>query len=120
MISEEKRLKLWTDDRTFGFGQLMKNNLQFILAMHSLFSSPEPKAPGGAYSIGQLRRPSTVSNDFSFVTTGPIATKYHIQPPGSLWKKSVQIVRVIRPRWPPCPYMVKTLKKSSTPEPIDQ
>ena len=57
------------------------------------FSSPEPKAPGGAYSIGRLRRPSvvrpsTISNDFSSETTGLIATKLHIQPPGTLEKKN--------------------------------
>ena len=31
--------------------------------------------------------PSTISNDFSSVTTGPIATKFHIQPPCTLGKK---------------------------------
>ena len=30
------------------------------------------------------------------------------------------MVWVIWPTWPPCPYMVKTLKKSSSPEPIDR
>ena len=33
-------------------------------------------------------RPSTILNDFSSETTGPIATKFHIQPPGPLGKKS--------------------------------
>ena len=32
-------------------------------------------------------------------------------------RKFVQMVLVTWPRWPPCPYMVKTLKKSSSPEP---
>ena len=62
----------------------------FIKCIEWVFSSPEPKAPGGAYSIGRLRlsvRPSTISNDFS-ETTGPIATKFHIQPPGTLGKKN--------------------------------
>ena len=36
--------------------------------------------------MGRLRRPSTISNDFS-ETTGPMATKFHIQPPGHLGKK---------------------------------
>ena len=27
---------------------------------------------------------------------------------------------VTRPRWPPCPYMLKTLQKSSSPEPFDR
>ena len=35
-----------------------------------------------------VRRPSTISNDFSPETTGPIATKLHIQPPGPLGKKN--------------------------------
>ena len=48
---------------------------------------------GGAYSIGRLCRPSvcrpsTISNDFSSETTEPIATKFHIQPPGTLGKKN--------------------------------
>ena len=34
----------------------------------------------------------------------------------SIWK-FVQTVLVTWPRWPPCPYMVKNLKKSSSPEP---
>ena len=44
--------------------------------------------------MGRLRRPSsvvrpsTISNDFSSETTGPIATKFHIQPSGPLGKKS--------------------------------
>ena len=42
--------------------------------------------------MGRLRRPSvvrpsTISNDFSSETTGTIATKFHIQPPGPLGKK---------------------------------
>ena len=47
------------------------------------------------YGIGRLRRPSyvvrrlsTISNDFSSKTTGPIAIKFHIQLPGILGKKS--------------------------------
>ena len=35
-----------------------------------------------------IRRPSTISNDFSSETTGPIATNFYIQPPGPLGKKS--------------------------------
>ena len=66
----------------------------------SIFSSPEPKAPGEligwegsvvrrpSVRPSVVRRPSTISNDFSSETTGPIATKFHIQPPGPLGKKS--------------------------------
>ena len=32
-------------------------------------------------------------------------------------RKFVQMVVVTRPRWPPCPYMVKFFKKSISPEP---
>ena len=35
-------------------------------------------------------------------------------------RKFVQMVLVTWPRWPPRPYMVKTLKKSSSPEPESQ
>ena len=34
-----------------------------------------------------VRRPSTISNDFSSETAGPIAIKFNIQPPGPLGKK---------------------------------
>ena len=48
----------------------------------SLFSSPEPKAPGELIgwegSVVRRRRPSTISNDFSSETTGPIVTKFHM------------------------------------------
>ena len=44
--------------------------------------------------------------------------------PNYVWKlsgtrkwKIVNMIRVTWPRWPPCPYMVKTLQKSSSPEP---
>ena len=47
-----------------------------------LFSSPEPKAPGKLIgwegSVVCRRRPSTISNDFSSETTGPIVTKFHM------------------------------------------
>ena len=66
-----------------------------------IFSSPEPKAPGeligwegsvvrrpSVVRRSSVSRPSTISNDFSSETTGPIATKLHIQPPGPLGKKN--------------------------------
>ena len=57
----------------------------------TVFSSPEPKAPGeliDRQSPSSVRRPSLISNDFSSETTGSIATKFHIQPPGPLGKES--------------------------------
>ena len=57
-----------------------------------VFSSPEPKAPEGAYSIGRLHHLSvvclsTISKDFS-ETNGLIVTKFHIWPPGVRGTKS--------------------------------
>ena len=100
------------------------SNLCYSLAERVVFSSPQPKAPGGAYSIGRLRRPSvrpsTISNDFSFETTGPIATKFHIQPPGTLGKKKFSNGLSHMTNMAAMPMYGKNLKKSSSPEPIDQ
>ena len=53
---------------------------------------------------------STFSNIFCSETTGPIETKFHVEPPWDGERKFVQTVLVTWPRWPPCPYVVKTLK----------
>ena len=79
----------------------------------------------GAYSIGRLRRPSvrrpsTISNDFSSETAGPIATKFHIQPPGPLGKKNCSNGLGNMTNMAAMPIYGKNLKKSSSPEPIDQ
>ena len=72
-----------------------------------------------------LRRPSSVRPSVrpQFQTSSPL------KPLGQsnsnfIWRllrmrdrKFVQMVLVTSPRWPPRPYMVKTLKKSSSPEP---
>ena len=44
-----------------------------------VFSSPESKAPG-KFIVWEasVRRPSTLSNDFSSETTGPNVTKFHM------------------------------------------
>ena len=75
--------------------------------------------------MGRLRRPSvvrlsTISNDFSSETTGPIATKFRIQPPGPLGKKSCSNDRGHMINMAAMPIYGKNLKKSSSPEPIDQ
>ena len=65
-----------------------------VSLFYPFVSSPEAKAPGeligweGSVVCPSVRPPSTISNDFSSETTGPIATKFHIQPPGPLGKKS--------------------------------
>ena len=65
-------------------------------------------------------RPSTISNDFSSKTTGPIATKFHIQPPGHLGKKNCSNGLGHMTNMATMPIYGKNLKKSSTIEPIDQ
>ena len=60
----------------FGAGIRMKQVNKLI----TLFSSPEPKAPGELIvQAGSVirRRPSTISNDFS-ETTGPIVNKFYM------------------------------------------
>ena len=63
-------------------------------------------------------RPSTISNDFSSETTGSIATKFHIKPPGPLGKKSC--LNGLGHIMAAMPIYGKNLIKSSSPEPIDQ
>ena len=63
---------------------------------------------------------STISKDFSSETTGPIATKFHIQPPGPLGKKSCSNGLDHMTNLVAMPIYGKNLNKSSSPEPIDQ
>ena len=67
-----------------------------------------------------VRRPSTISNDFSSETTGPIATKFHIQTPGPLGKKSCSNGMGHMTNMAAMPIYGKNLKKSSSPEPLDR
>ena len=53
-------------------------------------------------------------------TTGPIATKFHIQPPGPLGKKNCSNDLGHMTNMAAMPIYGKNLKKSSSPEPIDQ
>ena len=91
-----------------------------------LFSSPEPKAPGeligweGSVVRLSVRRPSTISNDFSSETAGPIATEFHIQPPVPLGKKSCSNGLGHMTNMAAMPIYGKNLKKSSSPEPLDR
>ena len=67
-----------------------------------------------------VRRPSTISNDFSSETTGSIATKFHIQPPGPLGKKNCSNGLGHMTNMAAMPIYGKNLKKSSSPEPVDR
>ena len=94
------------------------------ISVQPVFSSPEPKAPGeligweGSVVRPSVRRPSTISNDFSSETTGPIATKFHIQPPGPLGKKNCLNGLGHMTNMAAMPIYGKNLKKSSSPEPL--
>ena len=80
--------------------------------------------------MGRLRRPSvhpsvvhlpsTISNDFSSETTGSIATKFHIQPPGPLGKKNSSNGLGYMTNMAAMPIYGKNLKQSSSPEPLDR
>ena len=65
-----------------------------------------------------VRRPSTISNDFSSETAGPIVTKFHIEPPGTLGTKSCSNGPGHMTNMAAMPIYGKNLKKSSSPEPI--
>ena len=70
------------------FGKLLGTIFGHRLAVSErvhIFSSPEPKAPGelivweaSVVRPSSVRRPSTLSNDFSSETTGPNVTKFHM------------------------------------------
>ena len=91
----------------------------------SFFSSPEPKAHWWANSIpvtpASVVRPSVVRQHFQ--TSSPLKllgqlNSYFICRLLRMGeRKFVQMALVTWPRWPPRPYMVKPLKKSSSPEP---
>ena len=84
----------------------------------AIFSSSEPKALGGAYSIGGLCHlsvvhSSTISNNFS-ETTGPIITRFHIQPPGPLGTISCSNGLGHMTNMATMPIYGKTIKQSSS------
>ena len=105
----------------------LTGELSCLLTGLVFISSPEPKAPGeligwegSVVRRPSVVRPSTISNDFSSETTGPIATKFHIQPPGSLGKKSCSNGLGHMTNMAAMPIYGKNLKKSSSPEQLDR
>ena len=108
------------------YGTIFCHRLAVSGRVH-IFSSPEPMASGerigwegSVVRRPSVRRPSTISNDFSSKTTGPIATKFHIQPPGSLGKKNCSNGLGRMTNMAAMPIYGKNLKKSSSPEPLDR
>ena len=65
-------------------------------------------------------RSSTISNDFFSETTGPIVTKFHIQPSGPLGKKNCSNGLDHMANMAAMSIYGKNLKKSFSPEPIDR
>ena len=98
-----------------------KRNALFLKLF--LFSSPEPKAHWWAYRIDRppssVVRPSVCLSSTFFKNLrlrnhwadwSQISYSLH----GVGKRKFVQMIIVTWPRWPPGPYMVKTLKKSTS------
>ena len=71
-------------------------------------------------SVVRRRRPSTISINFSSETTGPIVTKFHMKPPGLGGTKRCSKSAGHMTKMAAMPIYGKNLKKSSSPEPIDQ
>ena len=59
-----------------------------------------------------VRRRSQCSKIFFSKTAWPIKNTFYVEPPWVGGTKFVRGIWVTWPRWPPCPYRVKTLQKS--------
>ena len=67
------------------------------------------KGQGHLLTLVQGHSDSTFSNFFSLETVRRIEAKFHVD---HSWDGGTKICSVVQiTRWPPCPYMVKTLKK---------
>ena len=55
-------------------------------------------------------RPLTFSNDFSSEAAEPILLKFQMEPLRLEELKNAKMVAARWPRWPPCPYIVKSFK----------
>ena len=94
-----------------------------LLEQAVVISSSEPKAPRWAYSIPVT--PSSVVRQH-FQKSCPLKLLGQLNS-NFIWRllrigerKFDQMVFVTWPRWPPHPYMIKTLQKSFPPEPEGQ
>ena len=57
-----------------------------------------------------VRHLSTFPKDFFCETTKPISIKFHMELQAKRERRFIYLVQVTRPKWLPCPSMVKTLK----------
>ena len=60
-----------------------------------------------------------IKTDFSQKPVGHFEPNFVCELLGTRKLRINDMMLVMCPRWPPCPYMVKTLQKSSFPEPLD-
>ena len=88
-----------------------------------IISSTEPKAHKRAYSVPMVGRPSVrcaqclnISSEIAWL----IKAKFIVEPPWVGGTKLCSQHVGLMTKMPPIPYMVKTLQKSSTPEPVDR
>ena len=70
---------------------------------------------GGPYvHVALMQKPSAAK------PLGPLKPNFMLSLYGLEELKFIQMIMVMWPRWPPCPYIVPTLKKSSSPKPTDR
>ena len=75
------------------------------------------------YPCSGVRHPSSIHIFKQLLLRNRFANQSQILYGASLGRENESVVRGIQvtwPRWPPRPYMVKTLQKSSSPEPADR
>ena len=111
--------------RWFHMSQKMASNAENCSFQGTFLAHLSRRLMGEQIVYQSLRRPSVRPS----VVRQHFQTSSPLKPLGQLnlnftWRllrmqeqKFVQMVLVTWPRWPPCPYMVKTLYKSSSPEP---
>ena len=70
------------------------------------------RSQGHLLTLVQGHSDLTFSNFFSLETAKPIEAKFHVEPPsdGGMKVNTSALYHMTKIFWPPCPYMVKTLK----------
>ena len=79
-----------------------------------------PKGQGHIVTFAKGHHPATFSKAFFYETTGPIATKVHMQPPGIVCNNKDTFSPGNMTKMASMPIYGKNLKKSSSPEPLDR
>ena len=83
------------------------------------FNSPKPFGSQGELIVYPFRRSQKISSVLFSETACLIKAKFYVEPPWVGRRKVCSRHRVTWPSWPPRPYMIKTLQKSSPPEPAN-